>query len=449
MSGESTKLSELAIQTLEKARVEVVDRLKAAGLPLSLVSERTVVTGTETSYQTANQPVNASGLKDIQAQLAIGDDSIPHLPIGLKEQLEPLAEHISENSDLGKKRKSGFFPSLTGSEGVLVRVVHPFAFHYLTRLSDIGTPDPTLATELAQELEQYVRSGRQVQVKQVLVGGITVESELSHKDIHIRPLTEVETGAYLRTQNAYLFDPVGSDSDLFMPRSHDFFVPTTVVEERHEVELDTPLGHVSASRLIKLALASFLSDIALRSTGLVSGFELPVWISSGYTTGEFPVKRKKASAEPQSLDEPTFSAVVDLADQIPDFTGSEASRTDIVFNRVLTGYGSDDSGFLDFVIALESALLKGIKQELRYRFALYGALFLRDKFPPEETFEKLKAVYDMRSDVVHGSSVKAADREKIEKDAEVLAGAVALEIIQKGWPSHSELNALALTFPNS
>ncbi len=177
-------------------------------------------------------------------------------------------------------------------------------------------------------------------------------------------------------------------------------------------------------------------------------FDLPVWVSAGNRHGVFPVKNQRHHGI-RAVRAERWDEIVDLVGQIPDFSGAESSRTDIVFHRVLKGVGSDDSGFLDFVIALEAALLQGIKQELRYRFALYGALFLRDTLPPDATFEKLRRIYDVRSAVVHGSRVQVTDRAAVEQDAKTLARAVVLEIARCGWPDHSILNELALLVPEA
>ncbi len=60
---------------------------------------------------------------------------------------------------------------------------------------------------------------------------------------------------------------------------------------------------------------------------------------------------------------------------------------------------------IDSVIALENLLLVGEKQENRFKFAIRGAWLLEpgDIRKREEVFDKLKSLYDRRSDLVHGS----------------------------------------------
>lgn len=57
---------------------------------------------------------------------------------------------------------------------------------------------------------------------------------------------------------------------------------------------------------------------------------------------------------------------------------------------------------MDACIALESSLLFGIDQELRYRLALRGAALLADVKAPSETAAILESMYDIRSRIVHG-----------------------------------------------
>ena len=72
---------------------------------------------------------------------------------------------------------------------------------------------------------------------------------------------------------------------------------------------------------------------------------------------------------------------------MPDFSGIEGSGREVALYRVLRGCGSQDSGFLDYAIALEAALLGGATTELAFRFSLNGAIYPRDERDATETFE--------------------------------------------------------------
>jgi len=66
---------------------------------------------------------------------------------------------------------------------------------------------------------------------------------------------------------------------------------------------------------------------------------------------------------------------------------------------------------LDYAIGLECLLTSGIRDELRYRFALRGATILGwEGGNKQSSFEKLQRFYDIRSSIVHGNIV---DKDKL------------------------------------
>lgn len=69
---------------------------------------------------------------------------------------------------------------------------------------------------------------------------------------------------------------------------------------------------------------------------------------------------------------------------------------------------------LDYSICLESTLLFGMRDELKYRLALRGAKLLGKHCDPQETFNKLKCLYDIRSKIVHDGHT--FDTDEVEKE---------------------------------
>jgi hypothetical protein len=63
--------------------------------------------------------------------------------------------------------------------------------------------------------------------------------------------------------------------------------------------------------------------------------------------------------------------------------------------------GEPEDSIIDLAIALESTLLAGQKDELRFRLALRGAALLREKHDPREVYGFLLKMYDARSAIVH------------------------------------------------
>ena len=176
-------------------------------------------------------------------------------------------------------------------------------------------------------------------------------------------------------------------------------------------------------------------------------FDEPQWISQGYLYEPLPVYERVVT-ETKRLDEGGLAQVVHQAHKIPEFSPAESNRIEIVLHRLLHGCGAPqgESGLLDFCIALESALLGDIRNrtELSYRFALYGALFLRDNLDPARTFDRLRNIYGVRSKLVHGSSIKPTERREAEIDAKQLAIAVVRNAVEAGWPSQAVLDKLAI-----
>lgn len=70
---------------------------------------------------------------------------------------------------------------------------------------------------------------------------------------------------------------------------------------------------------------------------------------------------------------------------------------------------------IDLTIALESSLLSGLTDELKYRLALRGAALLADRREPRVTAILLKGLYDVRSKIVHEGQSLSDLRKPLEK----------------------------------
>jgi len=84
--------------------------------------------------------------------------------------------------------------------------------------------------------------------------------------------------------------------------------------------------------------------------------------------------------------------------------------------RLLDGVLRDrpEDAVLDYAIGLERLLTAGKEDELRYRFALRGATVLcLEKGHMESPFKKLKQFYDLRSFIVHGSTLNKKKASKL------------------------------------
>jgi len=84
-------------------------------------------------------------------------------------------------------------------------------------------------------------------------------------------------------------------------------------------------------------------------------------------------------------------------------SGSSNFQLDVSLRRFNQAYSRDnfEDQVLDYTIALESCLLRGISDELSYRFAIRGAAVAAAKRDPLQTHSELKRIYAARSKIVH------------------------------------------------
>jgi len=375
--------------------------------------------------------------------MAIRDDTVPTALAGFRDQLQTLAERLDNETDLGQARSIGFLPDTTGPDAVLARCLTPMAMHYLMNLKDLAADDEELLDRIGSELNDLARGGVFWHCQQVTVAGVRPEAEFTHKDIRIRSLSSQERGA-LWEQDMYGIQQRRSTLEYVPPATYQPLDADTLLEIRTSRPRSKDQDESNLARPIVLAF--FLSGFDLRIHGGVVAFNLPQWSSIGFqTTQPFTSNRQFITAKP--IDRSTFEKIIDLGYQIPDFTSNESDPHEIALDRLLRACGATNSasGFLDFVIALEAALLAGVETELSYRFSLYGALFLKPERDPTETFKKLREVYSVRSKIVHGSPVKPAKRTAAVNDAADIAKAVIRRAIEQSWPQPSELDKQAVS----
>lgn len=90
-------------------------------------------------------------------------------------------------------------------------------------------------------------------------------------------------------------------------------------------------------------------------------------------------------------------------------------QLEMAIRRFNQSYGRDlfEDRIIDLTIVLEATLLHGTKDELKYRLAIRGAKLLSETDVPDVVFPFLKALYDLRSKIVHeGHSATQIANEK-------------------------------------
>ncbi|HZN14386.1 MAG TPA: hypothetical protein VFB78_08985 [Acidimicrobiales bacterium] len=435
MTLDSPNWIEATRAALESAREEVARRLVGAGLPLTLSRRRMVAVPNGPSEWL---DIAVSGLHDYGAHVAIRDTSLDHRMFGLRRQLEPLAVLLNDHTVLGEQQRSGMFPGLTGVDGVLQRCVYPLALDYLFRLADLGVRDDQLLVELGLDVAHVASDPPVTRAHQIALEGVVPTVPMTCGAATIGPPRAADLGAYLEWQLSAPDMPRDLELAPFIPIN--VFGPTAVLEVVSTYQRGgdpTP-----ASTIEPILLALLLSGFRLGSLGFVASFDRPRWMSTGYTQSPVPV-RHTGGLLGRPLSNEDFTDVIALADAMPAFD-VEASARSVALRRSFVGLGDGtEAGFLDLAIALEAALLGGASTELRYRFSLYGALFLRAELNPAMVFTKLQSIYDARSSLVHGTALQRPLAE-VASDAADLARAVLRRSLLYEWPSASALNQTAL-----
>jgi len=398
------------------------------------------VVGTGTGWSTENKKVRISGLQSVEAQFAIQDNSIERRFVGLREQLEPLANYLNDTTDLGT-RPYVFGPSLSGAEAILVRYLTKLSLHYLILLKRLDRSEPQLAKRLILEFDEFCESQEITNLKQFAIAGVKPTARYTYRGVTIRTLSKEERGTFYetryntRTEHEF-------EMEFVPPFTFPNFMPSSVITvstSRPRVEL-SDLSTLS----IRVALALFLTGYEISSSGEVISFDQPKWMHGRFSWEPFPLD-EKSNVVDKKITKKEFEKVVDLAYKIPDFSGKEGNAREIALFRVLKGCGKhwQESGFLDFVIALEAALLDNNPVELKYRFSLYGAIFLGEQRNPDETFKTLGNIYNLRSKLVHGSVVEAQELRAATASAKELAIAVVKKAVESGWPDSKNLDKSA------
>jgi len=436
---------EAVTKALEAARLEVVDRMAQKQLPLSVaIPELRIIDSDSGGSRSEWTVVQQSGLRDFTVQQLIEDSSVSYRPLGLRPQLEPLADLLDRTTDLGT-RPGNFLPAMSGVEAILARYVTTLAYEYLANLPDLSQADSELIDRLASELEELIAPDVALNTSQVALAGVLVKAPLEYREVKLCQLSPGERGQYFQSRNNDFLFPMRRSGRFVIPRDFAFVIPSMLLEvttSRPRTELFN-----QSALMNRVALAFYLLGYHIASPGIAVSFDRPTWATLGQSHQRFLVDEKPI-ANTRLVSEEEFHSVVDLAYQMPDFGASESTSQEIALYRMLRGLGMhwQESGFLDFVIALEAALLRDVETtELSYRFALYGSLFLGGVLDPRQTFAKLRNIYDVRSKLVHGSAIKPAKRQQAVDDAPELAKAVFLKAIQQGWPAKKELDELALT----
>jgi hypothetical protein len=153
-----------------------------------------------------------------------------------------------------------------------------------------------------------------------------------------------------------------------------------VLEVREKVTKDAP--HHFPSRLYRKVILSLqLHEFLPWSSSWISGSIEPSWLnlsSRGLKTNGLPDSLPLRVAAPPVLDHKTLQSVHRLANTLPEVSSEPRNHKERSLHRFGLGASRPESSdaVIDFIVALEGALLAGEREELSYRFSLNGAVFL-------------------------------------------------------------------------
>jgi hypothetical protein len=200
---------------LEAARVEVVRRMRARGYPLSVqIAELQIMPNADGGGWTSDwTTVSVSGLQNFNVEIALQDESVPHTLVGLRPQLERLAQKLNETTDLGT-RPANFLPAQTGIDAILARYLSRLARAYLTGLQSLEYPDPTLLARLTGELDELIAADMVQHTTQIAIEGIDVSSPLDHRGVKLRPAHAFGAGSLLAKPRQLSVEPLPATNRL-------------------------------------------------------------------------------------------------------------------------------------------------------------------------------------------------------------------------------------------
>jgi len=289
--------------------------------------------------------------------------------------------------------------------GFLIPLVH----HWL-KLEDPFALDEEQIGNVLDEFSDAVLDGLIVTKSRNNIIGLElkVESVSLEKGISIRPISTNElwelgnmNGSIIR----HLTSPVSS---LPFLGEHWNILDIEIKHKRERIHPPKFLESVHRATLTALALAS---------TGYLEVYDLGTTANYGMgaagivRTGR-PMPREIGRWGGQYvLDMEVYQRLKDLWPNLRNIVESEQHYLRIPAQRLVDGGGRyrEDDTIIDYAIGLEALLLKGIKDELSYRFSLRAATILAsDIGEKEKFFKQLRSFYDIRSKIVHGSHIDSA-----------------------------------------
>lgn len=204
----------------------------------------------------------------------------------------------------------------------------------------------------------------------------------------------------------------------------------------------------------KKTFDAFVSALRLQHKGYVSNggvWTTPtVWVPSISTHEVFepnyPISLVEYYYEPKQR-----TNTLKCYSSLTNFDYKKNKAFAMALRRFNYGYEKkrSDEQLIDYVISLESLLLKGSKQELGYKLALRGAYAIgRNATQRRLYFDLLKGAYDVRSGLVHGGSIKKhikigsqkfSLKQLVEETEDIIREVILYFMYRLGSDSHEDI----------
>jgi hypothetical protein len=263
----------------------------------------------------------------------------------------------------------------------------------------------------------------------------------------VRKLSPLERGDIFRQHNVYSKE---LDSVIYGVRRSGL-LPTHVIEFRVKWSRENAPRIDSHERTALCAF--YLYGFSLAGPGMLTLSILPTWNSFGRSGAPVPMKTIIDGIPPKELTESDISEIHATLTALGSYDlHAPTDPHALALHRFFEGSGRDNQvdALLDYTIALECLLLpydRGTRQaDLSYRFRLHGAHFIAETAAERQAvWDQLKAIYELRSRLVHGSRYPVYDEIRTNLDtARDLAQRGLLRALRSGFPTAEEFNRLTL-----
>ncbi len=285
----------------------------------------------------------------------------------------------------------------------------PLMSHWL-KLKDPFSFDNEPTSKVLDEFSDAVLDGLIITKSRntIMMLELKVEPVLFEKGISIRPISTDELWELGNMNSSIIRRPTPQVTSLPFLGEHWNILD---IEIKHKRE------RIHPPKFLESVHRAILTALALASTGHLQAYDLGTTANYGMgATGTvragMPMPREIGRWGGQYvLDVEVYQRLKDLWPNLRNTVESERHYLRIPAQRLVDGGGRyrEDDAIIDYAIGLEALLLKGINDELSYRFSLRGATILAsDIGGREKFFRQLRSFYDIRSKIVHGSHIDSA-----------------------------------------